>query len=795
MKKYTPHPIESKWRDRWHKERKSYELKPGAEKYYTLDMISYPSSEGLHMGHWRPYTIADTWARYQTMLGKQVLHPVGFDAFGLPAENAAIKNQTHPAIYTKNSIANFSRQIEDMGKMYDWSTLINTSDPDYYKWTQWIFLQLYKNGLAYRKDALANWCPSCQTVLANEQVVDGRCERCKSEVDKKHLKQWFLKITDFAEDLLNFDGLNWPDRVKTLQTNWIGKSEGVYIDFPLEDASKTITVFTKYPETVFGVTYMVLAPEHPLVAELTTEENKAVVRAYQEQAKRTTEIERAAEDKTKTGVFTGGYCINPVNGEQVPVWIADYVLMHFGTGAVMGVPAHDTRDFLFAQAYNLPVKRVIGTDAGDNRPVATVDDVIENGIVINSGELNGLVAHEAAAQQTIDWLERKGYGKRGKTYRLRDWLVSRQRYWGAPIPIIYCDKCGEQPVPEADLPVQLPDDAEFMPTGGSPLERHERFKQVACPACGGTATRETDTLDTFVDSSWYYLRFTDPRNADAPFSKEQADKWMPVDFYVGGTEHSILHLLYARFIMKALHRLGHVAHHEPFQTFYGNGMVYLHGSKMSKSKGNIVNPDEIVKRYGTDAMRGYILFMGPADQDVEWQENGITGVSRFIEKAWELFSNVDTASTATDYTDPVKKAYLGIQELLPQFAFNRCISTLMIAINELSSQKLSRTDAEVLIKLFAPFFPHFAEEVWERLGYESSIFTAEWPHFDVKLTSPDIYAVQVNGKLRATIEVTKGTEQAEVESLAHQSVTEHLTGKNVVKTVYVPGRIVNFVVQ
>lgn len=781
MTQYDPHAIEAKWRERWPRERMSYQLNEGDAPYYCLDMFSYPSGEGLHMGHWRPYTIADVWSRYQTLLGKKVLHPVGFDSFGLPAENHAIKTKTHPAEHTHKAISNFKRQLGDMGTMYDWSTYLETSSPEYYRWTQWLFIQLYKHGLAYRKAAQVNWCPSCQTVLANEQVISGRCERCGTEVIKKELRQWFLKITDFADELLNFDGLDWPERVKTLQREWIGKSEGAELTFHVKGRESEISVFTTRADTLFGVTYIVLAPEHPMVDELTTEDQRQPVQLYQEQASKKTDIDRMANDKEKTGVFTGSYAINPATNEVVPIWIADYVLATYGTGAVMAVPAHDDRDHAFATTFSLPIKQVISSP--DNSECYT-----GHGLLIHSGEYSGMKSGEAA-EKIVSAVD----GKLTATYRLRDWLVSRQRYWGAPIPIIYCDACGEQAVPENDLPVLLPQDAEFMPTGGSPLERHPSFKHVHCPRCGGTAVRDTDTLDTFVDSSWYYLRYTDPHNASAPFSQDQVKAWLPVDMYVGGIEHAILHLLYARFMMKALHKLEIVPYHEPFQRFVGNGMVYLNGQKMSKSKGNVVNPDEIVVKYGTDAMRGYICFMGPIDQDVEWQSNGIVGIARFLDRAWRVMTTVD--ETKDTMSQPIELAYTSVSELLPKLQYNRCISALMSAINTWGDQPMSQREATVMAQLMAPFFPHFAEEVWEKLGHTQSIFESSWPRIEVQAKTHTTYAIQVNGKTRATIAVPTVASEEMVTSQAQLQVLTYLSDKSIIKTIVIPGRIVNFVVQ
>lgn len=932
MSKYNPHEIEAKWRNTWPKERKSYELQPGDEPYYVLDMISYPSSEGLHMGHWLPYTIADVWARYNTLLGKKVLSPVGFDAFGLPAENAAIKTSTHPTAYTQNSIKNFSRQLQEMGKMYDWSTLIDTSSPEYYRWTQWIFIQLYNAGLAYRKASLVNWCPNCQTVLANEQVINGRCERCDSEVAKRDLKQWFLKITDFADDLLNFDGLDWPEKVKTMQTNWIGKSEGAEVVFDVEGSNETIRVFTTRVDTLFGVTYVVVAPEYSEVLKLVAADKQSEVIAYIDAAKKQTDIERANDTRPKTGVFTGSYAIHPFTGEKLPIWVADYVLGSYGTGAVMAVPAHDERDYVFAQKYGLPIKHVIkpilgtpqensehrtsivavvydpeqqkyltidwgdlggtlfiggGVDSNEDvvsaamreiaeetgytdlkfikqteqvhyhyfahsknvarnidatgllleltspkkrateleqdeqgkfsvgwvskgEAMAKVHDVLHgyvfdrllndsiytsHGVLIDSGEFTG-VDSSIARHQVADRLNEMGKGGRKTQYRLRDWLVSRQRYWGAPIPIVYCADCGEQAVNENELPIVLPPDAEFLPTGGSPLERHATFKDVTCQKCGKQATRETDTLDTFVDSSWYYLRYLSPRNTQNAFDKEQVAKWMPVDFYVGGTEHSILHLLYARFVMKALHRLGHVPYHEPFQTFFGNGMVYLDGKKMSKSKGNIVNPDEMVKLYGTDALRGYMLFMGPADQDVEWQQNGILGVSRFLGKIWSACqSQVEGGN--------IRPAVLQSAQLITKFLnakhFNRCISQFMILVREFDANPITTGEAKLVLTLMAPFFPHIAEELWQQLGCESSVFASRWPDIaDFAEINIDVtYAIQVNGKVRATITADSDADENTVVMQAKEieGVARHLEGKSILKTVFIAGRTVNFVVE
>lgn len=790
MGMYDPHKIEIKWQTRWPSERNSFIIPKGKDPCYVLDMISYPSSDGLHMGHWRPYTIADVWARYQTMRGKHVLSPVGFDAFGLPAENAAIKTKTHPAEYTKNSISNFSRQIKQMGKMYDWSTLITTSDPSYYRWTQWLFLQLYKNGLAYRKSAYVNWCPNCQTVLANEQAISGRCERCDSDVIKKELKQWFLRITDFSEELLNFKDLNWPESVKTLQTNWIGKSEGTEIKFTVSNSQFFVVVFTTRVDTLFGATYLVLAPEHELVHRITSPAQKNTVDNYIQAATAKSDIERQDVSKTKTGVFTGAFAVNPINNETVPIWVADYVLASYGSGAIMAVPAHDKRDYEFAQKYDLPIRTVI-TNGGDD---SLESPFVGDGQLVNSGQFSGM-SSDRSIELITKKLEELNAGSNKVGYRLRDWLVSRQRYWGAPIPIVYCEACGEQPVPENDLPVVLPEDVEFLATGGSPLERHDLFKKTVCPKCANPASRETDTLDTFVDSSWYFLRFTDPKNTYCPYVKEQVEQWLPVDFYVGGAEHSILHLLYARFIMKALHRLNLVPYDEPFQTFYGNGMVYLNGSKMSKSKGNAVNPDDVIKRFGADALRGYILFMGPADQDVEWQENGIIGVSRFLTKVWNVCNGpyMDGEKVSQRARSAIRK----IDELITARRFNRCISQLMITCKEFEKFGLTKPDAAIMTQLIAPFFPHIAEELWEKLGHSTSVFASTWPSINSDEADSFGLSVQINNKHYATLMVGLSSTEDEIVEMAQAepTVSRGLEGKAVVKVIYVPGRTLIFIVK
>ncbi len=788
---YNPHKIEQKWQAYWPKERHSYELHEGDTPYYCLDMFPYPSSDGLHMGHWRPYTIADVWARYQTMLGKKVLHPVGFDAFGLPAENAAIKTKTPPQIYTQRSITNFTRQLQEMGNMYDWSTRIVTSTPDYYQWTQWLFVQFYNHGLAYRKLSPVNWCPTDQTVLANEQVIAGVCERCGTKVIKKELKQWYFKITDFADDLLDFSTIDYPERVKTLQTNWIGKSQGTDITFEVANGDPVLSVFTTRPDTLMGVTYLAIAPEHPMVKTLATDRQNDEVLDYIKESSQKSEIDRLATNKLKTGVFTGAYAVHPLTKENVPIWVADYVIASYGTGVVMGVPAHDSRDYQFAKDYNLPIVYVIKPEQGESN---TDSPYLDDGILVESGEFNNLQNNDGG-KAIVQELEKHHLGHMSDHYRLRDWLVSRQRYWGPPIPIIYCEQCGEQSVPESELPVVLPEDVEFMPGGGSPLDRHPTFKHTSCPKCGGPATRDTDTLDTFVDSSWYYLRYTNPELKDKAFDYDQVKKWLPVDFYVGGVEHATLHLLYARFVMKALHKIGLVPYREPFAKFYGNGLIYLHGKKMSKSRGNVINPDDIVKQFGTDAMRGYILFMGPADQDVEWQTNGITGISRFLERAWKCFSNKQ--STESSLSQFTQNCYQEINELLPRFYFNRCISSLMVAINKAEESGLTRNDAIALCQLFAPFFPHFAEEIWQSLGHTESVFSSNWPIMEVRENTHITYAIQVNGKTRGLLETDRNTVKEDLIDQARklEAIIHFTSGKKEENVIFISGRIINFVVK
>jgi leucyl-tRNA synthetase len=782
--KYSPQAIETKWREYWQKT----ELAKAGDatdkpKYYCLDMFPYPSGEGLHVGHWRGYVLSDTWTRYQKMQGKQVLHPMGWDAFGLPAENRAIKQGIHPSESTKIAISNMKRQLGETGVLYDWSREVNTSEPEYYRWTQWLFLQLYKMGLAYRKEALVNWCPQDCTVLANEQVVDGKCERCGTEVTKKSLKQWFFKITDYAEELLSFDGIEWPERVKTMQKNWIGKSEGAQIFFDVIDHDKKIEVFTTRPETVFGVTFIVLAPEHPLVDEIVTDEQREAVRRYREEAKRKTEIERLSTDKDKTGVFTGAFVYHATSGIPVPIWVADYVLSSYGTGAIMAVPAHDERDYAFAQKYDLSIEQVIQT-GGEPLPYLKKGPLSVNGIW-----------HGKQVEEIIDDLLKEVGGKKQTTYRLRDWLISRQRYWGAPIPIIYCDEHGEVPVPEDQLPVTLPFQADFQPGGESPLARDANFVNTTCPTCGKPAKRETDTMDTFVDSSWYYLRYCDPHNDQQVFSPEKINYWMPVDQYVGGIEHAILHLLYARFFTKALADAKLFTFREPFTRLFNIGMIYLHGKKMSKSKGNVVNPDELVERYGADTLRGYEMFIAPAAQDAEWNPNGVAGVYRFLHRIWNQLSeaNVTDTSVRPETHQLIKK----VTEDLESFSFNTIVSSLMSYSNE-SGDTMTAGDRAAVVRLMAPVFPHFAEEMWSILGNTDSVFLSSWPTFDTAAFAdqPVTIVVQANGKTRGTLSAPKAATEEEITQLirSDEKLSTILT-QQIKKVVFISGRLINFVLE
>lgn len=803
---YEAQTIEKKWRKIWGETGVNKVDLDAKQKYYCLDMFPYPSGEGLHVGHWSGYVMSDVWARYKKIQGFEVLHPMGFDAFGLPAENAAIQSGVHPKVHIEKSVQNFKRQLEEMGSMYDWNLEIKSSDPSYYKWTQWIFVQLFKKGLAYRKKAPANWCPSCKTVLANEQVEEGKCNRCDSEVTKKDFPQWFFKITDYADELVDdLEKLDWPERVKIMQRNWIGRSEGTLVEFPAKGGSAfggKVSVFTTRADTLFGCTYLVLSPEHPLVKDLTTDDHRKKIEDYCEKAKRESEIERTSLEKEKTGVFTGSYAINPVNGKEIPIWVADYVLASYGTGAVMAVPAHDQRDFEFATKFKLPIIEVIRRDNPRVVQERKQEAFTNYGKLVDSGEFTGLTSQNAINKIT-QWLAKKKLGKAMVNYKLHDWLISRQRYWGTPIPIIHCKKCGEVAVPEKDLPVELPELNDFKPTGEgkSPLAKVASFVKVKCPKCGGNAERETDTMDTFVDSGWYFLRYPDVHNDKKIFDQKKVAHWLPVDQYIGGIEHAILHLLYARFITKALADLKLISFREPFTRLFNQGMIYYKGAKMSKSKGNVISPDEIVRKFGTDSIRAYELFIGPAEQDKEWTDEGIVGMHRFLQKVYDLVEK--NASHKGKNSDKQlvtlqQKTIKKVTEDFEKFQFNTALSALMEYINAFSGKKVTVDLLETLVILLAPITPHLSEELWQMLEHKESVFKTKWPKFNSKLVQDEkiTLAIQVNGKLRGTIEVDRGISEKEAIKLAkeNENVKKFLEGKKVKNEIFVKNKLVSFVI-
>ena len=814
---YDPQKIEKKWRKVWEKAGShKTDISSGKPKYYCLDMFPYPSGLGLHVGHWRGYVISDVWARYKKIQGHEVLHPMGWDSFGLPAEDDAIKKSIHPKLNTANNIANMKRQLYEIGAMYDWDKEINTSSPEYYRWTQWIFLQMHKKGLAYRKEMPINWCPNCKTGLANEEVIGGRCERCESEAAKKNMMQWMLKITSYADRLLNdLEKLEWPQKVKTMQANWIGRSEGAEILFKVETPDGSLIdmpIFTTRPDTLFGATYAVLAPEHALVEKSTTRDRKADILKYVEQAGKASDIERSAETREKTGVFTGAYAINPANNERIPVWIADYVLAHYGTGAIMCVPAHDQRDFVFSKKFSLPIREVISGDSGPKDPSGSLEEAyIKSGKMVNSGQFNGQ-GSEPAKRLITDWLKTKGLAKFTIKYKLRDWIFSRQRYWGEPIPIVYCDGCGEVPIAEKDLPLLLPEVEKYQPsgTGKSPLAVIEKFVNAKCPKCGGAGRRETDTMPQWAGSSWNFLRYPGAKLGSAAFDKRTVDKWLPVDCYVGGVEHAILHLLYARFFTKVLYDLGHIGFDEPFLRLFNQGMILKESSKtgklekMSKSKGNVVNPDELVSKYGTDTIRMYELFVGPPELDSEWNDRGIEGVYKFLRRSWGWIVSVKDSPGGTDDVSAAREINTlanKVTERLEGVKFNTAISAFMEflnAVGPLQSKNISRNTVENFIILLAPFAPHMAEELWEIIGHKTSVFESKWPGYDKALIVSDTLElpVQVNGKLRGTLTIKRGSNEEEIlaKALELEGVGKYISDKPLKKRLYVKDKIVNFVV-
>ncbi|MEG6614859.1 leucine--tRNA ligase [Peptococcaceae bacterium 1198_IL3148] len=824
--RYIAKDIEEKWQRQWQSEH-LYQVPDFSDKpkYYCLEMFPYPSGK-LHMGHVRNYSIGDVVARFKTMQGYDVLHPMGWDAFGLPAENAAIKNAVPPAKWTKENIDNMRAQLKQLGLSYDWSRELATCHPDYYRWTQWIFLKLYEQGKCYKKTATVNWCPDCATVLANEQVVEGACERCSTTVQQRELEQWFFRITDYADRLLSdlklLDG--WPEKVKLMQENWIGRSEGAEVTFKIAGAEDELKVFTTRPDTIFGVSYMVLAPEHPLVESLAQgTDHEEEVADFVRKVRSMTVRDRTTTAE-KEGVFTGSYCINPVNGEHIPILVGNYVLLEYGTGAVMGVPAHDQRDFDFASKYKLPIRPVIKPKDRDIENEELTEAYTGEGVLINSGDFNGLPNNEAIKAIT-NFLVDKKQGQRVVNYRLRDWLISRQRYWGTPIPIIYCKECGTVPVPEDQLPVLLPTDVEFKPSGKSPLMDIPEFVNCTCPKCGGEAKRETDTMDTFMDSSWYYLRYTSARDKEHVWGKANVDRWMSVDQYIGGVEHAILHLLYSRFFTKFFQDIGLLDQPEPFKNLLTQGMVLKDGAKMSKSKGNVVSPEEIVGRYGADTARLFILFAAPPERDLEWSDRGVEGCHRFLNRVWRLFHSLLTEvkdAPALQNVDKLVGVHKELRRITHQtikkvgedvdqrFNFNTAISSIMELVNALYTYRdkvpqvernaaVLREALENVTILLAPFAPHITEELWQLLGYNNSVHKQLWPQYDEQALVEDevTIVVQINGKVRERMLVPANinAEQLKENVMNQQKISELLAGKQVIKIIAVPGKLVNIVVK
>ena len=801
---YNHKAIEAKWRVKWEEKPVNPKVDENGkekQKYYCLDMFPYPSGNGLHVGHWRGYVISDVWSRYKLQQNYYVIHPMGWDAFGLPAENYAIKMGIHPEISTKQNIANIKRQIQDIAAIYDWDMEVNTTDPNFYKWTQWIFVQMFKNGLAYEKEFPINWCPSCKTGLANEEVVDGKCERCGTPVTKKNLRQWMLRITKYADRLLeDLDKLDWPEKVKKMQTDWIGRSYGAEVDFPVEGRDEKITVYTTRPDTLYGATFMVLAPEHALAKSLATDDHKEEVEQYIFQASMKSNVDRM-QDKEKTGVFTGTYAINPLNGAKVPIWLSDYVLADYGTGAIMCVPAHDDRDFAFAKKFDLPIIQVI---AKDGKEIENMEEAYTeaSGTMINSGEWNGMES-SVLKKEAPDMIEKKGFGRKKVNYKLRDWVFSRQRYWGEPIPIIHCPHCGNVPVPEDQLPLRLPEVESYQPTGTgeSPLAAIDEWVNCTCPVCGAAAKRETNTMPQWAGSSWYFLRYVDNKNDKELVSKEKADKYLPVDMYIGGVEHAVLHLLYSRFYTKFLHDIGVIDFDEPFTKLFNQGMINgKNGIKMSKSKGNVVSPDDLVRDYGCDSLRMYELFVGPPELDAEWDDRGIDGVNRFLKRFWKLaMDNKDRDVKATKEMLKIRHRLIhDVTARLESFSLNTAISAFMEYNNKLidldKKGGIDRETIEIFAILLSPFAPHIAEEVWEQYGHTETIFRAGWPKHDEEAMKDDEVevAVQINGKTRAVISVAHDISKEDAIAAGKEAVADKLTG-TIVKEIYVPGRIINIV--
>jgi len=808
-----PHEsIETKWQQRW-LESNLYKVDDDdpRPKWYELTMYPYPSGD-LHVGHWYAMTGADIHARFKNMQGYNVLHPMGFDAFGLNAENAAIERGIHPHSWTMDNIKRMRDQLASMGPMYDWDREVVTCIPEYYKWNQWFFLQFYKNGLAYRDFAPVNWCPSCVTVLANEQVIDGACERCDTVVTHRDMNQWFFRITDYAEELLDQSKMDWPERINTMQTNWIGKSEGVEFKFDISEHNldaKSLVTFTTRIDTVYGVTFVVLAPEHPLVEALTSSSQKGAVTDYINKSRKASEVERLATDREKTGVFLGSYCVNPLTEDRIPILIGDYVLNTYGTGIVMGVPAHDERDFVFAKKYDLPIKVVVSPKDWDG---GELDEAYLNpGTQVNSSQFDGLSSTEGK-RLIAEHIEASNLGTRTINYRMRDWLISRQRYWGTPIPMVYCDDCGVVPVKEEDLPVLLPEDAEFLPTGESPLAVHDKFVNTACPECGKPSKRETDTMDTFVDSSWYFLRYASPKHSESAFDEKSAELWNPVDQYTGGVEHAVMHLLYSRFFVKATRDLGLIKYDEPFKRLFNQGTIIYKGAKMSKSRGNVIAPDDYVDVVGADTVRTYLMFIGPWEQGGEWNDSGINGAARWLNKVWDI-SHIDPKTFAANSDSDTEKnlnrllhkTIMRVGEDIEKFKYNTAISALMQFTNALGEDKLFESiDYEQWLNLtrnlymmMAPIAPHLSEELWEKSGMKSSVHIQEWPKYDADLAKDDeiTLVVQVNGKVRAKISASANITETEANEIAMEDpgVQKHTQGLEIRKVIYVPGKLLNIV--
>ena len=800
-KAYNHRAIEEKWRKEW--EAHPVNVDDGKKpKYYCLDMFPYPSGNGLHVGHWRGYVISDVWSRYKMMQGYYLIHPMGWDAFGLPAENYAIKTGQHPRISTENNIRNIKRQIQQIASIYDWDREVNTTDPDFYRWTQWIFVKMFKEGLAYEKEFPINWCPSCKTGLANEEVVNGRCERCGSEVTKKNLRQWMLKITAYAERLLSdLDKLDWPEKVKKMQTDWIGKSYGAEVQFPIDGRDEKITVYTTRPDTLYGATFMVLAPEHELAAGLATDETREAVEKYIYDSSMKSNVDRL-QDKEKTGVFTGTYAINPMNGEKIPIWLSDYVLADYGTGAIMCVPAHDDRDFAFAKKFGIPIIQVIAKDGKE------IEDMTEayteaSGTMINSGDWNGMESAVLKKEAPLI-IEKMGIGKKTVNYKLRDWVFSRQRYWGEPIPIIHCPNCGNVAVPEDQLPLELPDVERYEPTGTgeSPLAAIDSWVNCTCPECGAPAKRETNTMPQWAGSSWYFLRYVDSKNDQELVSREKADRYLPVDMYIGGVEHAVLHLLYSRFYTKFLYDIGVVDFDEPFTKLFNQGMITgKNGIKMSKSKGNVVSPDDLVEEYGCDSLRLYEMFVGPPELDAEWDDRGIDGVNRFLRRFWTLAMDAKDAGTkpTREMIRIRHQMVAAVTNRLDSFSLNTVVSAFMEYNNKLielarKEGGIDKETIETFAQLLAPFAPHIAEEVWEQYGHTDSIFHSQWPVFDEEAMKEDSIEipVSINGKTRGKISVPADISKEDAIAQAKEAMKDRLTG-TIVKEIYVPGRMINIV--